>query len=147
MQLHVLSGVIYFGYGHWNRHRKKRICICTGVHQSLIGLCFLSGVMNWEVVIQLQENSAAVRFRSGLEGSPNNLHTNIGIITYINTVYRVFFFTPPKNLISNEVGGNLKKNKTLQKTKSTSNFCFYTWYHPSDVMEEEKGGKDRKDWW
>lgn len=68
MRLHVLSDVICFPYSRWNRHRKRGICICTGVHQSLIGLCFLSGVMNWVVVIRLQENWAAVRFRSGLGG-------------------------------------------------------------------------------
>lgn len=53
------------------------------------------------VVMRLQENRAAVRFGSGLEGSQNNLHTNIGIATYINTEnsfgFLGFFFSlPPK---------------------------------------------------
>lgn len=99
MQPHVLSAVICFPYRRRNGRRKRGICICTGVHQSLIGLCFLSGVMNLEVVIRLQENRAAVRFRSGLEGSQNNLHTNISIIAYTNAAYR--FATPPLSPLKN----------------------------------------------
>lgn len=69
--------------------------------------------MNWEFVIQLQENRAAVRFRSGLEGSQNNLHTNIGIITYI-TASNFFFLRPKKMRISTKVEGTL--NRTTQKS-------------------------------
>lgn len=49
---------------------------CASVPHWLV--FFLSGAMNWEVVMRLQENRAAARFRSGLGGSQNNLHANTG---------------------------------------------------------------------
>lgn len=127
MQTHVLSGVIYLPYSHWNRHRKRGICIRTGVHQSLIGLCFLSGVMNWEFVIRLQENRAAVRFCSGLEGSQNNLHTNIGIITYINTANSYFFFSSPtKNALGTLNSMTKSHKKTWKQVFCFILFCFFS---------------------